>query len=63
MLAGEILRGIGGILLNKQGRRFCDELGDRQYVTDKMLADGSGETTLETSGEDVKRHSKRVEKM
>jgi flavocytochrome c len=37
VLAAELLRGVGGILLNKQGNRFCNELGKRDYVTDKML--------------------------
>jgi len=37
VLAAELLRGVGGILLNKQGKRFCNELGTRAYITDKML--------------------------
>lgn len=37
VLAAELLRGVGGILLNKQGNRFCNELGKRDYVTDRML--------------------------
>jgi flavocytochrome c len=37
-LAAELLRGVGGILLNQAGRRFCNELGTRSYVTDKMLS-------------------------
>lgn len=37
-LAAELMRGVGGILLNKQGFRFCNELGTRAYVTDKMLS-------------------------
>jgi flavocytochrome c len=37
VLAAELMRGVGGILVNKQGERFCDELGTRAYVTDKML--------------------------
>eukprot|EP00392_Amoebophrya_sp_AT5.2_P015182 g15381.t1 len=36
-LAAEVLRGVGGILLNEDGERFCDELGTRQYVVDRML--------------------------
>jgi flavocytochrome c len=32
-LAAEALRGEGGILLNKKGERFCDELGHRDYVS------------------------------
>ncbi|CAB9500982.1 ERO1-like protein alpha [Seminavis robusta] len=37
-LAAELMRGVGGILLNDKGQRFCNELGTRAYVTDKMLA-------------------------
>ena len=36
-LCAELMRGIGGILLNATGQRFCNELGNRAYVTDKML--------------------------
>ncbi|KAF7730818.1 hypothetical protein EC973_001336 [Apophysomyces ossiformis] len=35
-LAAEALRGCGGLLLNKDGDRFCDELGHRDYVTGMM---------------------------
>jgi flavocytochrome c len=35
-LAAEALRGVGGVLLNGDGRRFCDELGHRDYVTGEM---------------------------
>jgi flavocytochrome c len=35
-LAAEALRGVGGILLTKEGIRFCDELGHRDYVTGEM---------------------------
>lgn len=37
-LAAELMRGVGGILLNDSGDRFCNELGTRSYVTDKMLS-------------------------
>ena len=40
-LAAELMRGVGGILLNDKGQRFCNELGTRAYVTDKMLSQGS----------------------
>jgi succinate dehydrogenase/fumarate reductase flavoprotein subunit len=36
VLAAELLRGVGGILINAVGRRFCNELGTRAYVTDNM---------------------------
>ena len=38
ILAGELMRGVGGILINGDGERFCNELGTRAYVADKMLS-------------------------
>jgi hypothetical protein len=38
VLAAELMRGVGGVLLNEQGSRFCNELGTRSYVTKQMLA-------------------------
>jgi len=35
-LAAEALRGVGGIILNKEGERFANELGRRDYVTGEM---------------------------
>merc|ERR1712054_235931 len=35
-LAAEALRGVGGIILNADGKRFCNELGRRDYVTGEM---------------------------
>jgi flavocytochrome c len=35
-LAAEALRGEGGILLNNKGERFADDLGHRDYVSDRM---------------------------
>lgn len=37
ILAPELIRGVGGILLNDKGLRFCDELGTRDYVTEKII--------------------------
>ncbi|RKO97065.1 hypothetical protein CXG81DRAFT_15314 [Caulochytrium protostelioides] len=37
-LAAEALRGAGGILLDRHGRRFADELGNREYVSNQMKA-------------------------
>jgi flavocytochrome c len=37
ILAAELMRGVGGILINSNGKRFCNELGTRAYVTDMML--------------------------
>lgn len=36
-LAAEALRGVGGIILNKHGDRFVDELGRRDYVSEQMI--------------------------
>jgi len=36
-LAAEALRGEGGILINKKGERFCDDLGHRDYVSNMMF--------------------------
>merc|ERR1719230_926999 len=35
-LAAEALRGVGGLILNKNGKRFANELGRRDYVTGEM---------------------------
>ena len=35
-LAAEALRGVGGLILDKHGKRFCDELGRRDYVSGEM---------------------------
>lgn len=35
-LAAEALRGVGGILLDKDGQRFADDLGKRDYVSGRM---------------------------
>jgi len=35
-LAAEALRGVGGVLLDMNGDRFCNELGRRDYVTGMM---------------------------
>lgn len=36
-LAAEALRGVGGILIDANGKRFCDELGRRDYVSESMM--------------------------
>merc|ERR1719486_1422321 len=35
-LAAEALRGVGGVLIDKEGYRFANELGRRDYVTGQM---------------------------
>jgi flavocytochrome c len=42
ILAAELMRGVGGLLINDDGNRFCDELGTRAYVTDRMLSHDEG---------------------
>jgi flavocytochrome c len=37
ILCAEVLRGIGGILVNTEGKRFSNELGTRAYVTEQMF--------------------------
>jgi len=39
VLAAEILRGIGGVMVNQNGKRFVNELATRKAVVDVMLAD------------------------
>lgn len=41
-LAAEALRGHGGILLDKDGNRFSNELGKRDYVTGRMWKTNNG---------------------
>lgn len=59
ILAGEILRGQGGILLNSKGERFVNELDTRDKVTEKIFSQDSPQTTLvvaEDSYDDLKMH-------
>lgn len=39
VLAGEVLRGIGGVLLNSRGHRFVNELDTRDVVSAAVLAE------------------------
>merc|ERR1719222_1015659 len=48
-LAAEALRGVGGVLLDIEGNRFCNELGRRDYVTG-MMWKNKGVTLGETTG-------------
>merc|ERR1711979_21248 len=48
-LAAEALRGVGGVLLDMNGNRFCNELGRRDYVTG-MMWKNSGVTLGSTTG-------------
>ena len=42
-LCAEILRGLGGILLNTKGERFVDELGTRKHIVETMQAQEGNE--------------------
>lgn len=52
-LAAEALRGSGGILLDGDGNRFCDELGHRDYVTG-MMNKSKGPIRLILNGKSTK---------
>lgn len=41
-LAAEALRGVGGILLDRNGKRFVNELGTRDFVTGQMWEHNQG---------------------
>lgn len=40
-LAAESLRGVGGILIDSDGDRFCNELGRRDYVSERMKSNSN----------------------
>lgn len=48
-LAAEALRGCGALLLDREGLRFCNELGRRDYVSDCMF-NGKGPFRLVLNG-------------
>ncbi|GAA5975605.1 hypothetical protein JCM11641_003546 [Rhodosporidiobolus odoratus] len=50
-LAAEALRGVGGLLLDAEGNRFCDELGHRDYVTGRIWENNKNPTKLILNGE------------
>ena len=59
-LAAEALRGVGGILLDGDGKRFADELGHRDYVTG-MMWKGKGPFRLilnSKAGKEIEWHCK-----
>jgi flavocytochrome c len=41
-LAAEALRGEGGIILDNEGNRFCNDIGKRDYVTGRMWQHDKG---------------------
>lgn len=50
-LAAEALRGVGGLLLDRDGNRFADELGHRDYVTGRMWDNNKFPVRLILNGE------------
>ena len=36
-LAAEALRGVGGMMVTREGKRFCNEMGRRDYVSEEMM--------------------------
>eukprot|EP00808_Paulinella_micropora_P017111 g56316.t1 len=50
-LAAEALRGEGGLLIDKEGRRFCNNLGTRDYVSGRMMAHNKGPYRLVLNSE------------
>ena len=46
-LPPELLRGVDGILINENGERFCNELGTRDNVTQKILENCKKQNTSE----------------
>ncbi|KAG1830261.1 FAD binding domain-containing protein [Suillus subalutaceus] len=50
-LAAEALRGVGGLLLDKNGDRFVDELQHRDYVTGKIWENGKYPIRLILNGQ------------
>lgn len=61
VLAAEILRGVGGQLLNHRGERFCDELGSRQEVYEAMLAQEQEHFTLRVPQESYQAAKQHVD--
>ena len=53
-LAAEALRGVGGLILDKNGQRFCNELGTRDYVTGEMWKREAQPYRLVLNGKGVK---------
>lgn len=49
-LAAEALRGVGALMLDKNGERFCNELGRRDYVSGEMTRLGRGPYRLVLNG-------------
>lgn len=50
ILAPEALRGSGGILLNEKGQRFANELGPRDYLSQKIRNSCEPHETILDSG-------------
>lgn len=56
-LAAEALRGVGGLIIDREGNRFVNEIDRRDTVTEKMetvIKDGHGPVRLVLNAEAVK---------
>mmetsp|Transcript_3346 Transcript_3346/g.4711 ORF Transcript_3346/g.4711 Transcript_3346/m.4711 type:complete len:621 (+) Transcript_3346:298-2160(+) len=62
-LAPEAMRGCGGILLNSQGQRFCNELGRRDFVTEQILTHCSPFPNQEQTASDAMEEKEDLEKV
>lgn len=49
-LAAEALRGVGGLMLDKNGKRFVNELGRRDFVSGEMMKHNQGPYYLILNG-------------
>merc|ERR1712051_319534 len=63
-LAAEALRGVGGLVLDANGKRFANELGRRDYVTGAALAEDMGVpvSVLEKTHDEHYQAAKKTEK-
>ncbi|KAK9713039.1 hypothetical protein K7432_006741 [Basidiobolus ranarum] len=52
-LAPEALRGHGGVLVNSEGKRFVNELGPRDYVTENIFKNSGNELMAHPKGFDA----------
>ena len=61
VLAAEVLRGVGGIIVNKEGNRFVNELETRKTVTDAMLRENDKVFWLILSEDSAKKAANLVQ--
>lgn len=49
ILAGEVLRGIGGLLVNSEGQRFANEMATRDILSEKVILEQNKTGTITKS--------------